>query len=65
LQRVEINVISLFLIYLIVFMSQEKIEPTQDYIVTEERPALVREEYRKADENPGYALDWGHSKRSV
>ena len=33
-------------------------KPKDNFVVTEEQMALVREEYRKADENPDYALDW-------
>ncbi len=48
-----------YVVDLLTNLSFVKIDkPTHDYIVTEEHIALVREEYKKADENPDYALDW-------
>ncbi len=34
----------------------------KNYVMTEEQLLPVREEYKKADENPDYALDWDEVK---
>jgi len=48
-----------FVVDLLSNLSFVKIDkPKKNFVISEEQMALVREEYRKADENPDYALDW-------